>query len=64
MKIEFENLVRRLSFLCHLIDIKVAWINPRQYNNLESLLALRVFLKYIESNDVFNEESNGTFLNI
>ena len=28
MKIEFENSVRRLSFLCRLPDIKIAWINP------------------------------------
>ena len=28
MKVEFENSVRRLSFLCHLPDIKIAWINP------------------------------------
>ena len=28
MKIEFENSIRRLSFLYHLPDIKIAWINP------------------------------------
>ena len=28
VKIEFENSIRRLSFLCHLTDIKIAWINP------------------------------------
>ena len=28
MKIKFENSIRRLSFLCHLPDIKIAWINP------------------------------------
>ena len=28
MKIEFENSIRRLSFLCRLTDIKTAWINP------------------------------------
>ena len=27
MKIEFENSIRRWSFLCRLLDIKVAWIN-------------------------------------
>ena len=27
MKIEFQNSVRRLSFLCHLPGIKIAWIN-------------------------------------
>ena len=28
MKIDFENSIRRLSFLCCLPDIKIAWINP------------------------------------
>ena len=28
MKIEFENSIRRLNFLCHLTDTKIAWINP------------------------------------
>ena len=28
MKIEFQNSIRRLSFLCRLPDIKIAWINP------------------------------------
>ena len=28
MKTEFENSIRRLSFLCHLPEIKIAWINP------------------------------------
>ena len=27
MKIEFENSIRRLSFLCRLPDIKIAWVN-------------------------------------
>ena len=27
MKIEFENVITRLSFLCRLPDIKIAWIN-------------------------------------
>ena len=30
MKIEFENSIRRLSFLCRLTGIKIAWINPGQ----------------------------------
>ena len=29
MKIELEKSLWRLSFLCHLQDIKIAWINPR-----------------------------------
>ena len=28
MKIEFKNSIRRLSFLCCLLGIKIAWINP------------------------------------
>ena len=28
MKIEFENSIRRLVFLCRLADIKIVWINP------------------------------------
>ena len=28
MKIEFQNSVKRLSCLCRLTDIKIAWINP------------------------------------
>ena len=27
-KIEFQNSIRRLSFLCRLPDIKIAWVNP------------------------------------
>ena len=28
MKIEFQNSIRRLSFLCRLTYIKIAWLNP------------------------------------
>ena len=28
VKGEFQNSVVRLSFLCHITDIKIAWINP------------------------------------
>ena len=31
MKTEFENSIRRLIFLCLLMDIKIAWINPCIY---------------------------------
>ena len=27
IKIEFQNLIERLSFLCRITDIKIAWIN-------------------------------------
>ena len=27
-KSEFENSIRRVSFLCRLTDIKIAWTNP------------------------------------
>ena len=33
MKIEFQNSIARLSFLCHIKDIKIAWINPWQCNH-------------------------------
>ena len=36
LKIEFENPIRRLSFLCHLMDITIAWINPRLRSAVES----------------------------
>ena len=28
MKSEFENSIRRLSILCRIPDIRIAWINP------------------------------------
>ena len=28
MKIDLKNSNRRLSFLCHLPDIQIVWINP------------------------------------
>ena len=28
IKIEFQNSIERLSFLCCTMDIKIAWINP------------------------------------
>ena len=28
IKIEFQNSIERLSFLCRITDIKIAWINP------------------------------------
>ena len=28
MTIEFQNPIARLSFLCRVKDIKIAWINP------------------------------------
>ena len=33
MKIEFGNSIRRLSFLCCLLDIKIAWINSWVYSH-------------------------------
>ena len=40
MKIEFDNSVRRLSFLCRLTDIRIAWINPWQCGFLFLILTL------------------------
>ena len=28
--IEFQNSVVRYSFVCHITDIKIAWINPQK----------------------------------
>ena len=28
MKIEFKNTTGRLGFLCYVLDIRIAWINP------------------------------------
>ena len=33
-KIEFQNSAVRLSFLCRITDIKIAWINPSVYIEL------------------------------
>ena len=35
MKIEFENPIKRLSFLCRLTDTKIAWINSSSRSNYE-----------------------------
>ena len=37
MKIDFQNSIRRLSFLCCLTDIKIAWINSRQSEEIWSV---------------------------
>ena len=41
MKIKFENSIRRLSFLCRLQDIKIAWINPCPENVRKPLVFSR-----------------------
>ena len=33
LKVEFENSIRRLSFLYHQLDIKIAWINLKYFEN-------------------------------
>ena len=43
MKIEFESSIRRLSFLCHLPDIKIAWIYPLQERNVDKDIKVPVF---------------------
>ena len=40
MKIEFKNWIKRLSFLCRLPDIKIAWINPCLVINLKKFFVL------------------------
>ena len=50
MKIEFENSIRRLRFLCRLPDTNIAWINPWMFpiaefkKNVASFRLLRHFL--------------------
>ena len=47
MKIEFENSIRRLSILCRLPDIRIAWINPSARScSLQKLLQLWSFDLY------------------
>ena len=60
MMIEFENSVRRLSFLCLVSDIKTAWINPWEWIKtlvfLEAVLAIeKIWLV------VFHLKLNGFF---
>ena len=45
MKIEFENSIRRLSYLSHLPDIKIAWMNPCHLNfvNVQGILAQGIY---------------------
>ena len=43
MKIEFENSIRRLIFLCCLPDIKNAWINPWWSNMLKKIVITTAF---------------------
>ena len=38
MKIEFQNSIARLSFLCRITDIKIAWINPRTVPHNPSIM--------------------------
>ena len=38
MKIKFQNSIVRLSFLCCIKDIKIAWINPCLNDKLRELL--------------------------
>ena len=46
MKLEFPNSIVRLSFLCHITDMKIAWINlcpshcPTQSNFIELITEL------------------------
>ena len=50
MKIEFENSIRRLSFLCHLTDIKIAWINPQSRQDyIKAQLSPLIFIIVLEA---------------
>ena len=37
MKIEFQNSVAKLSFLCRNTDIKIAWINPCKNSGIRKM---------------------------
>ena len=40
MKIEFKNSIRRLNFLCHLLDVKVAWMFFKMYETVSTAVSL------------------------
>ena len=42
MKTEFENSIRRLSFLFRLRDIKIAWVNPCIKWYLYAIIIIRI----------------------
>ena len=39
MNIEFGNSIRRLSFLCCIMDMKIAWINPSGPSKILQVIA-------------------------
>ena len=43
MKIEFQNSIAKLSFLCVITDIKIAWINPAKYIRSNAVSTTRRF---------------------
>ena len=46
MKIQFQNSIVRLSFLCHVTDIKISWVNPWSIFTINDyLIALSIYLK-------------------
>ena len=46
MKIEVQKSIRRLSFLCCLPDIKIAWINPFLNFTILKLKTFQTFGKF------------------
>ena len=58
IKIEFQNLIERLSFLCRVTDIKITWINPALNLLLGHVKLLPVIIAYRfrmdTSNIIFN----------
>ena len=50
MEIEFENSIRGLSFLSHLLDIKIARINPCMYGIWQN----NKFLKADDISDIYD----------
>ena len=61
MKIEFENSVRRLSFLYCLMNIKIAWMNPwKDYENFMAVIMIWRSLIYIKKTKEARTDPCGT----
>ena len=50
VKIDFQNSVKRLSFLCRVLGIKIAWINP--WNDSKNLQPSIEFVKSLFRNSL------------
>ena len=48
MKTEFQNSIARLS-LCHIMDIKIAWLNPCWENKISIKVTLKPSVKKLKN---------------